>query len=490
MNMARKLCPHESSTSGGRCAKPWRRQWAAGLLVSMAASLALPSAAAVAQTTPVLISPVPTAPIEDGFTLATVGDIIYLRPVLPTIERRSPALLEILRRATVTFGNFETSVFDLANFKGSPQAESGGTWMLADPRTTDDLVKMGFDIVSHANNHATDWGREGLVETLDQLNDAGLVNAGTGFSLSAARSPRYLETPAGRVGLVAATSSFPPSSRAGDALGEVPARPGVNAIRSERIRYVSAEELAAIAGVAETKAGSPVVLDGTRYRQTAEGGEAVPLGFELNERDEKANQLAVRQAKQNGNFVIFSLHNHNPGNASEVPADFAPGLARRIIDAGADVVVGHGPHQVRGIEIYKGKPIFYSLGNFAMMNNSLDVAPADLYEQYAVEPGSATLPELLQGRAAQRFYNPNFYESVVAVSRYVGGRVAEIRLHPIDLNDPVGGTGKGVPRMAHAATGRRVLERLQRLSKPFGTRIDIERGIGVIRVGGGGNARR
>ncbi len=464
--------------------------WAATATVaSLAMLMTLPATVAIAQTTPVAIAPVPTTPIRDGFTLATVGDIIYLRPMLSTIESRSPEMLKILREANVTFGNFETSVIDLSGFQGSPQAESGGTWMIAEPRTTDDLAKMGFDIVSHANNHATDWGKEGLVETLRRLDESGLVNSGTGLTLSAARAPRYLDTSSGRVGLVSATSSFPPSSRAGDPLGEVPGRPGVNAMRTERVRLVSSEDLAVISRIAETADKAPVILEGVRYRAVETPGAPAKLSFELNKNDEKANLLSVRQAKQNGNFVIFSLHNHNPGNASEVPADFAPKLARRVIDEGADAFVGHGPHQLRGIEIYKGKPIFYSLGNFAMMNNSLDVAPADLYEQYGVEPGTATMPELLQGRAAQRFYNPQFYEAVIAVSRYVGGRVAEIRLFPIDMNDAVGGAGKGVPRMADAAMGRKILERLQRLSSPFGTTIAIERGVGIIRVQGTDDAR-
>jgi len=460
------------------------------MIVSLAALTVIPQIEAVAQTTPVAISPVPVAPIKDGFTLATVGDLIYLRPMLPTMESRSPQMLEIVRRADVAFGNLETNIIDLAKFKGSPQAESGGTWMIADPRVTTDLVNMGFDLVGYANNHTNDWGKEGLIETVDRLNGAGLVNSGSGLNLSAARAPRYLDTSFGRIGLVSATSSFPPSSRAGDPLGEVPGRPGVNALRTEPIRFVSAQDLQVISRIAETKGSSPVVLEGVRYQVARSDANHSALSFELNERDEKANLLAVRQAKQNGNFVIFSLHNHNPGNFSEIPADFAVTLARKVIDEGADAVVGHGPHQLRGIEIYKGKPIFYSLGNFAMMNNSLDIAPDDLYEKYGVQPGSATMPELLQGRAAQRFSNPQFYESIIAVTRYAGGRATEIRLYPIDLNDAASGAGQGVPRMADAAMGRKILERLQRLSRPFGTSIQIERGIGVIRLNGSANAHR
>jgi len=74
-----------------------------------------------------------------------------------------------------------------------------------------------------------------------------------------------------------------------------------------------------------------------------------------------------------------------------------------------------------------------------------------------------------------------WYQSVVTTSRFEKGRLAEIRLHPIDLGYAARGADRGVPRLASPEVGRTILERLQRLSQPFGTRIAIESGIGVIR---------
>jgi poly-gamma-glutamate synthesis protein (capsule biosynthesis protein) len=204
--------------------------------------------------------------------------------------------------------------------------------------------------------------------------------------------------------------------------------------------------------------------------------------FEINSVDEKANLLAVQQAKENGNFVVFSLHNHENNGDAKVPADFVPDFAHKLIDAGADVFIGHGPHVLRGIEIYKGKPIFYSLGNFAMMNNSLDVIPADMYADYGVTPGSATVPGLLQARNARSFADNVIFESAIAVSRYAGGVVQEIRIYPLDLGTGLKGAGRGVPKMADAVVGKKILERLQALSAPFGTTIVIEKNVGIIRV--------
>lgn len=455
----------------------------------LALILALAAAPLAAQPAePLKLAAVPTVPVADGFTFAAVGDIIYLRPMLATIEQRSPAMLKLLRSADVTFGNFETMALDLGTTKASPQAESGGTWMLAAPGVPKDVAAMGFDIVSVANNHATDWGAEGLFETMARLDDAGLVHAGVGRSLSLARAPRYVDTAAGRVGMVSASSSFTPMSRAADPLGEVPGRPGLNPVRVERTALVAPKHFDALVEIAAT-APTPAVpkdgvvrLLGTAYRASDRPDGRIGFTYTPNAADVAGNLLAVRQARQNGNFALFTLHNHEPSNASETPADFAIALARQAIDAGADAYVGHGPHILRGIEIYKGKPIFYSLANFAMMNNSLDAVPADMYEQYGVTPGSATTPELLAARNARTFADPALYESVIAISRYAGGRVAEIRLYPIDLGVAVQGAGRGVPAMADAAVGRRILERMQRLSAPFGTTISIEKGVGVIRV--------
>jgi poly-gamma-glutamate capsule biosynthesis protein CapA/YwtB (metallophosphatase superfamily) len=451
--------------------------------LTLLAALALVSgAAAQPPRDPLSVTPVPVTPMPDGFTLAAVGDVIYLRPMLATIEKRSPDMLKILRGADVTFGNFETTAVDLRTFKGSPQAESGGTWMLADPRSVADLKAMGFDLVGRANNHTTDWGVEGMVETGEWLDAAGLVQAGVGRNLSTARTPAYVDVGAGRVGLVSASSSFTPMSRASDALGEAPGRAGLNALRTRRIGLVSEADLAVLARLAGAKTPFGIVrFNGAEYRADPKATGEATYSYELNSADAAANLLAVRQARQNANLALLSVHAHEPGNFSETPADYLQGFARQAIDQGADAVIGHGPHQLRGIEIYKGRPIFYSLGNFAMMTNSLDVVPADMFEQYGVAPGAATTPELLQARNAREYGDRRLMESVIAVSRYVGGEVAEIRFYPLDLGVTAAGAERGVPKLADAAVGRVILERLQRLSAPYGTNIVIQGGVGVWR---------
>ncbi|TWH97531.1 poly-gamma-glutamate synthesis protein (capsule biosynthesis protein) [Sphingobium wenxiniae] len=464
----------------GRIGWMARSRCATLAIVAVMAGLAAPAAAN--EREPLAITPVPSTPVAGAFTLAAVGDLIYLRPMLATMERKSPEMLRILRRADVTYGNFEEVVFDLSTFKGAPQAESGGTWMLGDPKVVDDLVSMGFDLVSTANNHATDWGVEGMLETIRRLDAAKLVNAGTGRTMSEARAPHYLDAPPGRIGLVAATSTFTPMTPASDPLGMVPGRPGANVIRTREIGLVSDADLAVLGRLAGAKPGSPVTLGERTYRATPSPQQPLTIEYEPNGKDETANLRSIRQAKQNGNFVIFSFHNHEPNEETQQPPAFTVDFARRAIDEGADAFIAHGPHQLRGIEIYKGRPIFYSLGNFAMMNNSLDHLPADMYDQFGIDPAKVTAPEFLQARGAAIFADPNLYESVIAESRFIDGQIAEIRLYPVDLGVTAKGAERGVPHLADAAVGARILERLARLSAPFGTNIAIEKGIGVIRL--------
>lgn len=296
------------------------------LALAGSAAIALTGVSVQAQPGETLeTAPVPSTPIAGDFSLAAVGDIIYLRPMLATLEKQAPDMLRILRGADVTFGNFETTALDLATFKGSPQAESGGTWMLADPGVPKDVAAMGIDIVGHANNHATDWGVEGMIETLKLLDAAHLVRAGTGRTMAEARAPAYYDGPQGRVALVSATTTFTPMSPAADPLGRVPGRPGANVIRSTEVEQVSEADLAVLARITGTRPGAPVRIKGRDFRAVEAPTTPMTIGYDLNKRDLAANLLAVRQAKQNGISSSFRCATTNRAT----PASPRPRLRAR-----------------------------------------------------------------------------------------------------------------------------------------------------------------
>jgi poly-gamma-glutamate capsule biosynthesis protein CapA/YwtB (metallophosphatase superfamily) len=167
--------------------------------------------------------------------------------------------------------------------------------------------------------------------------------------------------------------------------------------------------------------------------------------------------------------VLFSIHAHEitpyakpaqgDDNDTARPASFEPILFHAAIDAGADAAVRNGPHVLGGIEIYKGKPIFYSLGSlFFEFGGS---------RSYKV-PGGMLLR-----------FSDAWFQTIVPVVTYRHGKVNEIRLYPMSIESSHTPTD-GRPRPAGPQEARRILARLQAMSAVYGTRIEIANGVGII----------
>ncbi len=423
------------------------------------------------------------ADIPDGFTVAAVGDIQMSHPV-----RGDPGFGRVtgwISSADIAVGNFESNLIDIRHFEGHPEPTTDSLRPVSDPALAQALSDAGFDLLGRANNHAVDWGHVGMRDTGDALDAARLVHAGTGESLAAARAARYLAAPAGRIGLVAFTTTYEAATPALPPLGEAPGRPGASTLPVRRIILVDAETMRALRRLhAAQPAGSAqsdprqdrLFLFGTVYQESDRFG----LAYELDQAALDEIVRSVRQGKLNADFLIVSVHSHEPGNWSETPADFLPAVAHAMIEAGADMVVGHGPHRLRGIEIYRGKPIFYSLGNFAFQIAPNEPVAADLYQRLGGDPQAMTAAELLQSRIGPHVQFDPLYESVVPVTTFRAGRAARIELHPIALSLDARMADRGVPRPAQGEQARRILEHLARLSRPFGTEIRISGGLGVI----------
>ncbi len=159
--------------------------------------------------------------VADGFTLAAVGDCIIARPVSQTPGFAPVG--KLVHDADAAFGNFEGTAIDLTRTPATPQAEFGGVWIIGAPSVTRDLKAIGFDVMSRANNHATDWGLEGLRQTSRALDEAGIVHAGVGEHRAAARAARYFDTDKGRVALISLASTFTPLSRSAPPVGQAQA---------------------------------------------------------------------------------------------------------------------------------------------------------------------------------------------------------------------------------------------------------------------------
>jgi len=427
--------------------------------------------------------PLPHGDAGGEMTLALAGDAIITRRLSVFDEPGFLALRDLVRGATAAFVNLEILFH---NFEADiiPAAASGGTYMQADPSIAKELVWMGFDMVSMANNHTGDYGAGGLRSTTRVVDGVGLMHAGTGENLAEARAPGYLETPGGRVALISAASTFPDGSRAGSQRKDVRGRPGLSPIRFDRSYQVTEEQMDALRSFREGMGRSRGMGDRLgMFGETFQVGDEYLTLTTPHDGDLAEIVASVEEAKRQANVVIFSSHSHESGRTNNYPADFIVTLAHAVIDAGADIFLAHGPHVLRGIEIYKGKPIFYSLGDFVFQNETVPRQPADNFENYRLGP-EAVAADFFDARQRTGGFpsRPQIWESFVATVRFQDGELEAVELHPITLGHGLDRPQRGRPLLATGELARKIIDETREYSQPFGTEITFENGIGVIRI--------
>ena len=240
--------------------------------------------------------------------MALLGDVMLGRLVNDKLKVADPAYpwgdtLPILSQADIRFANLECVLAD----GGLPVA--GKVYHFrSDVKNVASLRSASIDVVSLANNHVLDFGVEALLEMLRALDRYGILHAGAGAVLEAARRPAVRRVGATPVGFIAFTDNQPEWEATGAAPG---------------ICYIPVD---------------------------ADDGRVTDL-LELVRRTKGRVQLLIVSAHWGGNW------------GSDVPPSHQC-LARALIDAGADMVFGHSAHFFRGVEIYKSRPIVYSAGDF------------------------------------------------------------------------------------------------------------------------------
>ncbi|MEY4815437.1 MAG: hypothetical protein RLZZ162_2510 [Verrucomicrobiota bacterium] len=308
--------------------------------------------------------------------------------------------------ADVVFTNLETTIAPVG-FAGKPRSASS---VFGPPEVLDCLKAMGFNLLSLANNHAFDLLESGLLATRAEVARLGFSHAGTGRNADQAAGAAILETPGGKVALVAMASGgaqLTPEAWAG------PGKAGVNFL--------------------ELKA------DGS-----------------LNSEHRERMLHAVREAAAKARTVIVYQHNHYwgeargkdgpPGRERRIDRFETPGWmetwARELIDAGATVFVAHGNPALHGIEIYRRRPILYGLGNYIFQSaNSLDR------------------------------YGPLTWQSAVVDVQFTGGRLSAVRMKPLVL--AMEGEARGAPFLAQGGEAAAILGRLADISRRYGTELRI-----------------
>ncbi len=443
-----------------------------------------------------------TAASGEEIHIVLTGDSIVNRRLSVYTDPSSTDLFKTIQHADVAFTNFETLVHNYA-YPGA--SESGGAYQSSPPWIPGELKWAGFNLLSTANNHAYDFGEEGLLSTLRALDEAGIAHAGTGANLALARAPAYLDTGKGRVSLVAVASTFTPGSLAGEQRPDLIGRPGVNPLRFTTTYTVDQDLFQSLLKVSAITRGNgggggefeggggvgprrnvprtSVRIGGLEFQV----GDALGVQTQLNMSDLDGLVASVSNARRQSDWVIVSSHTHESGHGQQNPPDFLVQAAHAAIDAGADIFVAHGPHILRGIEIYKGKPIFYSLGNFIFENETMLLQPAESYDELHL-PDSATVADFFDARSGNDTrgfpVNESVWESAIAeVTFHPDHTLDRIVLTPISLGYKEPRSQRGRPRLAAPEQAKAIIDELTALSAPYGTTVVWSNGTGVIARG-------
>ena len=440
-------------------------------------------------------------------SIGLLGDCMVSRALDVYKEPEYLRMRDILTATDAVFANFESCCHPHLEDPFA-QRKGGGSYSTTEPRFLEGLKWLGVKLVASGSSHADDYGTKGILDTLRYLDEAGIVHAGSGRHLAEARSPAYLDTPTGRIGLVAATAQFHSSFCAGEQRADTLGWPGVNGVRHKDTYTVDRETLDQLRSVGK-KIGWEMERTRRRYMGVPEKasdanaydllGERFEIGpnfgikSSCNKSDFDENMRMVRAARYFSDRVIVSLHVHEQGGPTlmtaerpseiEDMADYAIDFARSSIDNGADIVVMHGPQFPMAVEIYKGKPIFHGIGIFVFQIETMRFLPAEVYERYDLD-ANATPAEFLEARydGGKRGHtgNPLQWEQMFAVCDFAGDEFREARLYPTDLGHQGPRTRRGRPLLADAAMGKRILERVSRFSAKYHTKVALRDGIGIV----------
>ncbi len=201
--------------------------------------------------------------------------------------------------------------------RGEPMEDKTWTFRV-DPKYVTLIQEMGVDVAGLANNHGLDYGKDALLDTLDTLSGAGILTTGAGANSSEADDPAILEVNGLKVGIIAASRVIPVSSW----------------------------------NAGKSTPGMLTCYDTTRTKQV------------------------ISEMREECDYVFVCVH-WGVEKTTDL-TDYQPAMAREFIDAGADGVIGAHPHILQAVDFYKGKPIFYSLGNFLFNSNVEQTAAVEL----------------------------------------------------------------------------------------------------------------
>lgn len=262
-------------------------------------------------------------------TLLFTGDINLMNVTDPGVPFARVG--DTLRSADVLFGNLECCLYEAA---GERSISDEGFW--APPAAGRALKLGGFHALGNANN--VNYGAEAIRSSLAALDRLGIAHAGAGNNDSEARAPAVVESNGLRVGFLQRTSVYWPTNHEAGAHS-----PGVAALRGHTAYQLPLHKTRSEIPPANRPGVPPVIVTWA-------------------DSDYLARYRADLEALRKRVDIVVASHHWGLG---EEVLQYMTDIAHAAIDAGADIVVGHGPHYSLPVEIYRGKPVFYGLGSFS-----------------------------------------------------------------------------------------------------------------------------
>ena len=420
-----------------------------------------------------------------------VGDILPQKRMNHEYEGFEQ-IRDFIAQGDARFFNFESTI----NREGECYASqfSGGTYVRCNPEVFYDMLRFGFNLTSANNNHSLDFSYEGLAKTLETLDESGIPHAGLGNNLHEASAPAYLETEHGRVGLVSVNTYFDAPMMAGVQSRRFPGRPGINGIRVGTKIVVPSDAFEFL-----QKVGNATGINAEHDLDRASGytmplpdgicevgelhcirGEDYGILYEMHPADLLRLKESIREASLSCDYVMVSIHTHQiHGTATENNPPFMEDLAHLCVDEGADAVITHGPHCLRGIEVYRDRPVFYSLGDFVLQLYDVPMAPEEFYTKYGLT-SDAGIMNLLKTRSRSftrgLMADVTMREAIIPLWETEGKKLVSLKLMPVLISC---GEGKHIEGLPQPAVDLGFMDRLSELSRPYGVTLRMEDGIAV-----------
>jgi poly-gamma-glutamate synthesis protein (capsule biosynthesis protein) len=383
-------------------------------------------------------------PVAGEVVITAVGDLMLSRPEGTRPGAHIQEMYRVMREADIGFGNCEQVIASVGFY----------AQRMAYPPMLDDFKAVGLNALSLANNHFMDMGPIPAMQGLEELRARGIQFAGCGRNLEEALAPGIRVVKGVRVGLMSflcSSATFAPPAYMEQARAGVN-KPGMAMIVGHQV---------AVPGT-DTTVLMPAATD---MRMLAD---------------------SVARARKQVDFLMVSFHQHWGGQegtgqgiippqpparrTSIIPADLNAArnqvndgrklICRAAVDAGADLILGHGNHVLNGVEIYKGKPILYSLGHFYIEG----MKDGKALPQFFFSPTMVAQIENGWWQEEQRW-------SAIARLFVKDGRVTRLELVPITMDIQK----DGLPSFADDALSQRIAGAVQTLSKPLGTGVRINR---------------